>query len=110
LFVDRNASFKNETCRPFGRHVFLKQFLHANSSVSLLFSANRVFVVGAASIAAAVLPAGVVSLALHVAAEAPMPASMPFFDERLADSLALSHAWSQPGAAVRGSPLLIAFF
>jgi hypothetical protein len=98
LFVDRNASFKNETCRPSGQHVFLNQFLQANFSVSLLSSSERVFVVGA------------VSLALRVAAEAPMPVSMPLFDERLADSLALPHAGSQSGAAVRGSPSLIAFF
>jgi hypothetical protein len=109
--------FKNETCRPDGRHVFLNQFLQANFSVSLLSSAvsvlssaERVFVAVAASLAAAVLPAGAVLLALRAVVVAGMPVSMPLFDERLGESPALPRAGLQSGAAVRGSPLLVAFF
>jgi hypothetical protein len=106
LFIDGNASLKNATCRPDGRHVFLNQFLQANFSVSVLFSEEQVLIAGAASLAAAVLTAGAVSLALRVV----VPVSTPFFDEPVAYSQALPHAGSRPGAAVRGSPSLIAFF
>jgi hypothetical protein len=69
-------------------------------SVSVLSSAERVFLAGAASLAAllvaAVLPAGAVSIALLVVA------GMPVFDEPPAGSPELMRFALRSGAAVRG--------
>jgi hypothetical protein len=73
-------------------------------SVSVLSSAERVFLAGAVSLAAllvgVVLPAGAVSLALLVVAG--MPVSMLLFDEPPAGLPELMHVASRSGAALCG--------
>lgn len=89
----RSASLKQTVPPDRTARAVTKVLPEQTLSVSVLSFAERAFLADAASLVAAVLPANAVSLALRVAAEAPMP-----------------HAGSQSGAAVRGSLSLIAFF
>ena len=77
-----------------------KVLLEQTLTVSFLCSAERVFLAGAVSLVAAVLPAGAVSIALLVVAG--MPVSILLFDEPPAGLPELMRVALRPGSALCG--------